>query len=149
VIATAGSADKLARARALGAEDGIDYSTQDFVAQVKQLTGKRGADVVVEHIGGDTFARSLLATASGGRLVTCGATAGRTPTIDLAHVFFRQLSVLGSTMGSKADLLELLPHVAAGRLRPVVHAVLPLREAAAAHGILERREAFGKVVLIP
>ena len=149
VIATAGSAEKIERARALGIDEGIDYSTQDFVAEVKRLTGKRGADVVIEHIGGDTFTRSILCTASGGRLVTCGATAGRTPTIDLAHVFFRQIAVLGSTMGSKGDLLELLPHVAAGRLRPVVHAVLPLREAAQAHRILEAREAFGKVVLVP
>ncbi len=149
VIATAGSADKLERARGLGIDEGIDYSTQDFVAEVKRLTGKRGADVVIEHIGGDTFTRSILCAASGGRVVTCGATAGRTTTIDLAHVFFRQISVLGSTMGSKGDLLELLPHVAAGRLRPVVHAVLPLRDAAEAHRMLEAREAFGKVVLVP
>jgi len=149
VIATAGSAAKLERAAALGVDHGIDYLREDFVAEVKRLTGKRGADVVIEHIGGDTFARSILCTASGGRLVTCGATAGRTPTIDLAHVYFRQIAVLGSTMGSKGDLLDLLPHVAAGRLRPVVHAVLPLVEAAEAHRILEGRAAFGKVVLEP
>jgi NADPH:quinone reductase-like Zn-dependent oxidoreductase len=86
---------------------------------------------------------------SGGRIVTCGATAGFHPAIDLRHIFFRQLEVLGSTMGSKADLLAVLGHIAAGRLEPVVDRVLPLARAADAHGVLERREAFGRVVLEP
>jgi len=149
VIATAGSADKLAKARELGADETINYREHDFVAEVKKLTGKRGVDVVFEHIGGDTFARSIRATTAGGRIVTCGATAGFEATVDLRHVFFRQIQILGSTMASKGVLLEVLPHVAAGRLRPVVDRVLPLREAAEAHRVLEDREAFGKVVLIP
>jgi NADPH:quinone reductase-like Zn-dependent oxidoreductase len=149
VIATAGSAEKLARARELGAEDTIDYGTQDFVAEVRRLTDKRGVDVVFEHIGGDTFVKSIRAVRTGGRIVTCGATSGFTPQIDLRHVFFRQIEILGSTMGSKGDLLEVLDHVAAGRLKPVVHAVLPLSAAADAHRILENRAAFGKVVLTP
>ncbi len=149
VIATAGSDDKLEKARELGAEHGINYRTQDFVAEVKKLTGKRGVDIVFEHVGGETFARSIKATRNGGIVVTCGATSGFTPEIDLRHVFFRQISVLGLTMGSKGDLLELLPHVAAGRLRPIVHAVLPFERAAEAHQILEERRAFGKVVLTP
>jgi NADPH:quinone reductase-like Zn-dependent oxidoreductase len=149
VLATAGSDDKRARARALGAEHVIDYRNADFVAEVRKLTDRRGVDVVFEHVGGETFAASVRAVRNGGRIVTCGATAGFTPVIDLRHVFFRQIEILGSTMGAKADLFAVLEHVAAGRLRPVVHAALPLARAADAHGILERREAFGKVVLEP
>ena len=149
VIATAGSEAKLARARELGAEATINYREQDFVAEVKKLTGKRGVDVTFEHVGGDTFAASIKATRSGGRIVTCGATAGGTPKINLVHVFFRQISILGSTMGSKADMLAALEHVAAGRMRPIVHSVMDLEQAPEAHRLLEQREAFGKVVLTP
>ncbi len=149
VIATAGSEAKLAHARELGAEATINYREQDFVAEVKKLTGKRGVDVVFEHVGGDTFASSIKATRNGGRIVTCGATAGGTPEINLVHVFFRQISILGSTMGSKADMLAALEHVAAGRMRPIVHTVMDLDQAPAAHRLLEQREAFGKVVLTP
>lgn len=149
VIATASSEDKLARARALGADVTIDYTKQDFVAECKQLTDKRGVDAVIEHVGGEVFAGSIRAVKNGGRVVTCGATAGFHPPIDLRQIFFRQVEVLGSTMGSKADLLAVLAHVAAGRLRPVVHAVLPLARAAEAHRMLEERRAFGKVVLEP
>jgi NADPH:quinone reductase-like Zn-dependent oxidoreductase len=149
VIATASTEDKLARARQLGADIGINYTTHDFVAETRALTNKRGVDVVIEHVGGEVFANSVRAVRNGGRVVTCGATAGFNPPIDLRQIFFRQVDVLGSTMGSKADLLAVLEHVAAGRLVPVVHAVMPLAQAGTAHGILERREAFGKVVLIP
>jgi NADPH:quinone reductase-like Zn-dependent oxidoreductase len=149
VIATAGSDAKLARARELGADEVINYQTQDFVAEVKKLTDRRGADVVFEHVGGETFANSIRAAASGGRIATCGATSGFKPSIDLRHVFFRQISILGSTMASKGDLLEVLSHVAAGRLRPIVDRVLPLAEAAEAHRLLESRAVFGKVVLEP
>jgi NADPH:quinone reductase-like Zn-dependent oxidoreductase len=149
VIATASTADKLERARALGADHVIDYTKQDFVAECKKLTGKRGVDAVIEHVGGEVFAASIRAVRSGGRVVTCGATAGFHPPIDLRHIFFRQVEVLGSTMGSKADLLAVLAHVAAGRLDPVVHEVLPLARAADAHRLLEERRAFGKVVLEP
>jgi len=149
VLATAGTAEKCARAVALGAEVAIDYGKQDFVAEAKRLTGKRGVDVVIEHVGGEVFAQSLRATRAGGRVVTCGATAGFHPAIDLRQIFFRQVEVLGSTMGSKADLLAVLEHVAAGRLQPVVDRVMPLAQAADAHRVLEAREAFGKVVLEP
>ena len=149
VIATAGTDDKRDRAKSLGADATINYKTADFVAATKELTGKRGVDAVIEHVGGETFTASIKATASGGRIVTCGATSGFTPAIDLRHVFFRQIAILGSTMGSKADLLAVLEHVAAGRLAPVVHAVLPLERAADAHRMLEERAAFGKVVLEP
>ena len=149
VIATAGSDDKLARAKALGADEVVNYRTTDFVAAARTLTGKRGVDVVIDHVGGDTFVGSIKAVRTGGRIVTCGATSGFTPQIDLRHVFFRQIEILGSTMGAKSDLLRVLDHVNAGRLKPVVHQVLPLSEAAAAHRILEERAAFGKVVLVP
>lgn len=147
VITTSSSADKLARAKALGADHGIGYD--DFVAETKRLTDKRGADAVIEHVGGDVFASSIRAVRAGGRIVTCGATAGFHPAIDLRHIFFRQVEVLGSTMGSKADLLAVLGHVAAGRLQPVVHAVLPLARAGDAHRMLEDRSVFGKLVLEP
>jgi NADPH:quinone reductase-like Zn-dependent oxidoreductase len=149
VIATASTEAKAQRARALGADEVIVAGADgaDFVAEVKRLTGKRGADVVVEHVGGDVMARSVIATASGGRIVTCGATAGYLPSIDLRHVFFRQIAILGSTMGPKGSLFGILEHVKAGRLRPVVDRVLPLWQAAEGHRVLEAREAFGKVVL--
>ena len=149
VIATAGSDAKVAKARELGADVAVNYQTGDFVATCKAETGKRGVDAVIEHVGGDVFAASLKAVRAGGRIVTCGATAGFHPAIDLRHIFFRQVEVLGSTMGSKADLMSVLGHVAAGRLQPIVHQVLPLARAADAHRILEERAAFGKVVLEP
>lgn len=149
VIATASTAEKLARASELGADVGIDYTTADFVAECKALTEKRGVDVVIEHVGGEVFAKSIRAVRTGGRVVTCGATAGFHPAIDLRHIFFRNVEVLGSTMGSKADLHAVLRHIAAGRLSPVVHEILPLAKAAEAHRILEERRGFGKVVLVP
>jgi NADPH:quinone reductase-like Zn-dependent oxidoreductase len=149
VITTAGSDDKVARARALGADVAVNYTTGDFVATCRAETGKRGVDAVIEHVGGDVFAASIKAVRNGGRIVTCGATAGFHPAIDLRHIFFRQVEVLGSTMGSKADMLAALGHIAAGRLQPIVHEVLPLARAADAHRILEQRAAFGKVVLEP
>jgi NADPH:quinone reductase-like Zn-dependent oxidoreductase len=147
VITTVGSDAKAERARAIGADDVINYTSQDFVAEVKKLTGKRGADVVIEHVGGEVLAKSVLATAAGGRIVTCGATAGFQPAIDLRHVFYRQIEILGSTMGPKGTLFGILEHVKSGKLRPLVDRVLPLWEAREAHRVLEAREAFGKVVL--
>lgn len=147
VITTTSTADKAARARALGADEVVDYTTEDFVAECKRLTDKRGVDAVIEHVGGDVFAKSILATAWGGRIVTCGATTGFTPAIDLRHVFFRQIEILGSTMGSKGDLFEVLRHVESGALRPVVDRVMPLWEAAESHRLLEARKVFGKIVL--
>lgn len=149
VITTASTEEKLSRARELGADVTINYVDQDFVSEIRSLTSKRGVDVVFEHVGGDTFAKSIKITRNGGRIVTCGATSGFKPQIDLRHVFFRQIQILGSTMGSKGVLFEILRHVSDRRLRPVVHEVLPLTDAARAHGILEQRRAFGKVVLTP
>lgn len=147
VYATAGSAEKAARARELGADETIEYRTNDFLNEVRRLTGKRGVDIVVEHVGAETFDRSVRSLARGGRLVTCGATTGGDVTINLRLIFFKLLSILGSTMGSLAELHEIMKHVEAGRLRAVVDRVLPLQDVAEGHRVLEAREAFGKVVL--
>ena len=147
VIATAGSADKAARARELGAAETILYRDVDFSTEVRRLTGKRGVDVVFEHVGADTFERSLRSLARGGRLVTCGATTGGEVTVNIRLVFFKLLSILGSTMGSLGELHEIMKHVEAGRLRPIVDRVLPLEQIAEGHRVLEAREAFGKIVL--
>ncbi len=147
VITTAGSDEKLERARALGADHVVNYTTTDFVAECKRLTDKVGVDAVIEHVGGEVFVKSVLATRWGGRVVTCGATAGFTPSLDLRHIFFRQVEVRGSTMGPKGDLFTVLSHVQAKKLKPVVDRVLPLWKAAEAHGLVEERKLFGKVVL--
>lgn len=147
VIATTSTDAKAERARQLGADHVVNYTTEDFVAACKKLTDKRGVDVVIDHVGGEVLAKSIVAAAWGGRVVTCGATAGFTPEIDLRHVFFRQVELLGSTMGPKGDLFAILRHVEEGRLSPVVDRVLPLWSAVEAHRVLEAREAFGKVVL--
>jgi NADPH:quinone reductase-like Zn-dependent oxidoreductase len=147
VIATAGSDEKLAKARSLGADETINHRTQDLVAEVKRLTGKRGVDVVFEHVGAEVWPKLILAVRKGGRIVTCGATSGFDARMDLRHVFFRQIEILGSTMAPKGDLFPILGHVAAGRLKPVIDRVLPLTEAQAAHRLLEERAQFGKIVL--
>ena len=149
VIAAAATAAKLERARALGADETINYAQADFAAEVRRLTGKKGVEVVVEHTGQETWGRSLLAAARGGRIVTCGATSGYEAVTDLRHVFSRQLQILGSNMGRKASLHEIFRWVERGRLKPVVDRVLPLERVREAHEVLERRAAFGKVVLEP
>ncbi len=149
VIATAGSAAKLERARALGAHDVIDHGREDVAAQVRALTGKKGVEVVFEHVGGAVFERAVAALARNGRLVTCGATAGGQVTLDLNLLFGRHLALLGSWMGRRAELIEVLRFVRDGRLVPVVDSVLPLAEARRAHERIEARQHFGKVVLVP
>ncbi|HZS41983.1 MAG TPA: zinc-binding dehydrogenase [Polyangia bacterium] len=149
VIATASSDDKLERARALGADETINHASGDLVAEVKRLTGKRGVDIVFEHVGAEVWPKVILCAARGGKIVTCGATSGFDARTDLRHVFFRQLEILGSTMAPKGDLYPILAHVAAGRLKPVVDRVMPLVEAAEAHRLLEQRKPFGKLVLVP
>lgn len=149
VIATAGSADKQQRARDLGADDVIDHYTGDIVGEVRRLTGRRGVDVVVEHVGQATWAKSVRSLAPGGRLVTCGNTTGWDAAIDLRFLFSRQLSLLGSYMGTKGELLQAAPLFFAGRLRPLVDAVMPLEAAADAQRRLEAGEVSGKLVLTP
>lgn len=149
VIATAGSDEKLERARELGADEVINYSRVDFLEEVKRLTHRKGVEVVFEHTGKETWEKSFLALARGGRLVTCGGTTGPIVDIDLRHLFYRQLSIFGSTMGSRGDLMEILKFVRTGQLRPIIDQVFPLQEAAQAHLRLLERKQFGKVVLVP
>ena len=149
VIATASTDEKLARAKQLGADETINHASQDLVAEVKRLTGKRGVDIIFEHVGADVWPKLILSLTRGGRIVTCGATSGWDARTDLRHVFFRQLEILGSTMGPKGDLFPILDQVGAGRLKPIVDKILPLAEAQAAHRLLQDRAIFGKIVLTP
>jgi NADPH:quinone reductase-like Zn-dependent oxidoreductase len=148
VIATAGGA-KAARARELGADETIDHYQADVPAEVKRLTGKKGVEVVIEHVGEATWERSVQCLAHRGRLVTCGATTGPEGRTDLRFLFSKQLSLLGSYMGSKAELLQAAPLFFAGTLRTVVHETLPLGDARRAHEMMEASQHFGKVVLTP
>jgi NADPH:quinone reductase-like Zn-dependent oxidoreductase len=149
VIATASSDEKLAKARSLGADETVNYSTEEWPKEVRRLTSRRGVDVVVEHTGAATWPGSISSLKNNGRLVTCGATSGYDARTDLRQVFYRHLTILGSFMGSKAELLEAMKFVEAGKIRAVVDRVLPLSEARAAHSLLESRGQFGKVVLRP
>lgn len=149
VITTASSDDKLSKAREIGADETINYTAADWPKEVRRLTGRKGVDVVVEHTGATTWAGSIAALKNNGRLVTCGATSGFDARTDLRQVFFRHLTLLGSFMGSKAELLEAMKFVAAGKIRAVVDRVLPLSEARQAHELIESRAQFGKVVLKP
>ncbi len=148
VIATAGGEKKVAQARAIGADDVIDHHGEDVVARVRELTGKRGVDVVVEHVGVATWERSVRSLARGGRLVTCGATTGHAATLDLRHLFARQLSLLGSYMGGKPELVRASELFFRGEVRPIVDRTFPLSETAQAHRYLESSSQFGKVVLV-
>jgi NADPH:quinone reductase-like Zn-dependent oxidoreductase len=147
VIATAGSDEKLSKARQLGADHVINHKTQKIRDEVRRLTNKRGVDVVFEHVGTATWDDSLASLALAGRLVTCGNTTGYDAKIDLRFLFSRQLSLLGSYMGVKSELHTIMKLVSAGRLKPVVDRVFPLAEAASAHAYLESGSQFGKVVL--
>ncbi|GBD40259.1 Alcohol dehydrogenase [bacterium HR38] len=147
VIATAGSEEKLRKAKELGADETVNYTHPDWPKEVRRLTGGKGADKVVDHTGALYFEGVIRATANGGRIAIAGASSGYEGTLPFAHVFFRQLSILGSTMGSKSRLFPILRFVEQGRLKPVVGQVLPLEEAAEGHRLLEERRVFGKVVL--
>jgi NADPH:quinone reductase-like Zn-dependent oxidoreductase len=149
VFATASTDAKLSKAKSLGADETINYQQEDFLDAVKRLTGKRGVDVVFEHTGEVTWERSIRSLTRGGRLVTCGATSGYNGKLDIRYLFSRQISLVGSYMGAKAELLEVLKFFEDGRLKPVVDRVLPLEDAAEAHTAIEDRAQFGKVVLVP
>ncbi len=149
VFATASTPEKRARAKEIGADIVLDPGAEPVERAIRKLTGKRGVDVVVDYVGRDTWVSSLKCLRNGGRLLTCGATTGHDPTEDLRHIFYRQLVVIGSTMGSRNDLEAGLKAVEQGKVKPVVFAELPLTEAAEAHRLLETRKVFGKVVLVP
>jgi NADPH:quinone reductase-like Zn-dependent oxidoreductase len=149
ILATTSTKEKAAKARALGADEVIDYGTEDVFARVRELTGKAGVDVAIDHVGAATMGTTLKCLTKGGRVVTCGATSGPKVEVFLNLVFFKSLSILGSTMGSLGEMHDVVAHAGAGRLVPVVDSVRPLSEVAEAHRRLEAREAFGKVVLDP
>lgn len=147
VLATAGSAEKLERARALGASEVIHHHEQDIAEEVRRLTNKRGVDVVIEHVGRATWAKSIRSLARGGRLVTCGATTGADAGLNLQALFAKQLSIFGSYMGTKGELLQVARFFFAGEVAPVIDRTYPLAEAAAAQRRLEASGQFGKIVL--
>lgn len=147
VIATAGSQAKLIKARELGADGLINHNEQKIAEEVRHFTGGRGVDVVFEHVGTATWDQSLMSLAPAGRLITCGGTTGYAAGLDLRFLFTRQLSILGSFMGSRAELHTVLKLVGEKKLRPVLDRVFPLAQIAQAHRRLEQREQFGKVVV--
>jgi NADPH:quinone reductase-like Zn-dependent oxidoreductase len=149
VIATAGAQEKLDRAREMGASETINYRTEPLTERVLELTGGRGADLFIEHVGGDRFMESLRALRPGGRLVTCGAHAGETPAIDIVELFRNEWQVLGSRIGTPEEMKLTMGLLGEGRLTAAVHAMIPLAQAARAHRIIEQREQTGKVILLP
>jgi len=149
VYATAGNEEKAEAARELGAEEVFDYTSESFADRVREVTGRRGVDVVVDHVGKETWRDSLASLAKGGRLVTCGATTGGDATTDVNRIFWNQLDVLGSTMATRGEAGDVLSLVWEGRLQPRIRSILPMSEADEGHRMLEERDGFGKVVLVP
>lgn len=149
VITTAGDEAKIDKAVGLGADYGINHYKQKISDEVRRITNKEGVDIVFEHVGAATWDESMKSLKTAGTLVTCGATTGPGVSIDLRHLFARQLRVLGSYMGTMGELHEVLGHVFAGRMKPVVDRAFPLSEIRAAHEYLEKSQMFGKVVVNP
>ncbi|MBN4054658.1 zinc-binding dehydrogenase [Nitrospira defluvii] len=149
VIATASQAKKLEYAQLMGADFVIDYTKDDFSKAVRKITEKRGVHVVFEHVGPDTFGKSLRSLAKGGKLVTCGATSGPTTELDLRYIFSRELEILGAKMGTRAELIHVAALIGEGKLKPVIDSVYPLSEARAAQEKMLQRDFFGKLILKP
>jgi NADPH:quinone reductase-like Zn-dependent oxidoreductase len=149
VITTAGDEHKMAKARELGADHVINHYQQKISEEVRKITDKEGVDIVLEHVGPATWDESVRSLKPAGTLVTCGATTGPQVGIDLRFVYSRQLSILGSYMGTMGELHEVLKHVFSGRVKPVVDRTFPLKEARAAHEYMEKSQMFGKIVLNP
>jgi NADPH:quinone reductase-like Zn-dependent oxidoreductase len=149
IVATASSEKKLEQAKALGATHLINYRKEDFAERVMAITGGRGVDVVMEHIGGEVFTKSLRCLARGGILVTVGAHAGEVVEFDIIPFFRKELRLAGSKNASVLELRKVMALVAEGKLKPIVHKAFPLAQAADAHRVVDSREFFGKVVLLP
>jgi NADPH:quinone reductase-like Zn-dependent oxidoreductase len=147
VIAISASDEKLARAKELGAEQTVNYKNSDFAEEARRLTGKRGVDVVVDSAGGEGWVRSLAALARGGRLVTCGATAGVHPRTDVTRIFWNNLKIFGATLGSRQAMAKVIRFMENTRAKPVLDRIFPLKDAAAAQRRLEEGKQFGKIVL--
>lgn len=149
VITTVGSDGKLEKARELGADHVINHSKDDFADKVNELTDGKGVDLVFEHIGPETWEKSMLCLKRGGRMVTCGATSGPTVSLDIRFLFAQQLSISGCYMGSRSELLKIMNLIESGKLKPVVDSVFPLKDAVAAQTKMLDRKQFGKIILIP
>ena len=149
VIATAGGEAKMAKAKELGADEVIDHYEQDIKSEVRRLTGKRGVDIVFEHVGAATWPHSTASLANRGRLVTCGATTGGEVSLSIHHMFFRHLSLNGTFMGTLGELHDVLKLIGAGKLKAVIDRTFPLADLRAAHEHLEGKGQFGKVVILP
>jgi NADPH:quinone reductase-like Zn-dependent oxidoreductase len=149
VYATASSDEKLEYAREVGADHTINYEDDDFAEEILEMTGGRGVDMVVDHIGAQTWQNSLKSLTKGGRVVTCGATTGGRPETDINRIFWNQLEVIGSTMATPSEASEVLDLVWEGELEPRIREVLPMSETDRAHDLIENREGFGKVVVRP
>jgi NADPH:quinone reductase-like Zn-dependent oxidoreductase len=149
VLATTSSEEKAVRVREIGADEVINYKTESTTERVRMLTDKRGVDVVFDHVGASLWDENIKLLAKGGRLVTCGATSGYEAKTDLRYVFYKQLQILGSTMGRKGDLMTIMDLIGQGKLKPVIDRVLPLSEVRQAHQIVEEGRHVGKIVLIP
>ena len=149
VIATTSSDEKAAKLRSIGADEVINYRSEKAFDRIRKLTDKRGVEVVFDHIGAALWDENIKLLTKGGRLVTCGATSGYEAVTDLRYVFFKQLQILGSTMGRKGDLLTIMDLIAQGKLSPVIDRVMPLADVREAHQIIEAGKHFGKIVLIP
>jgi len=147
VIATAGDKEKAEGARRLGADHTIDHYKKNVLTEVKELTGKKGVDVVIEHVGKATWEGSVKALAKGGRLVTCGATTGADVTTDLRYIYSRELTIYGSYMSGAGELLQVVKLFREGKLKTVIDSVYPLQKAAEAQTKMERSTHFGKIVL--
>jgi NADPH:quinone reductase-like Zn-dependent oxidoreductase len=147
VIVTSGSAAKLDRARAMGADDGLEHHMKDLGLEVRKRTGRRGVDVIIDSTGQRTWDQSLLALARGGRLVTCGGTTGPSLAMDVRRLFWHQWTIMGSTMGNDAELDAVMAELAAGRLVPPIDSVHALADGRAAFERLESGRQFGKVVV--
>lgn len=147
VIVTSGTDEKLERAKALGADYGINHRRRNFAEEVKILTDNRGVDVVLDSVAGEVWQNSLASLAHGGRLVTCGATAGAEPIDDLNSMIRKELKIYGSTLGSREDFLQLLKFLDVARIQPIIDRKFPLKDAAAAQQRMEEGKQFGKILL--
>lgn len=149
VIATTSTDDKMVKAKNIGADEVINYNKQNVLQETRKLTEKKGVEIVIDHVGQSVWEECIKSLTKGGKLVTCGATSGHEAITDLRYVFYKQLQILGSTMGKKGDLITIMKFIEQGKLRPVIDCVMPLSDVKEAHRLLEEGKQFGKIVLTP
>ena len=149
VIATAGTDEKLGRAKSIGADEVINYTTDDIAQKVRSFTNGKGADVVFEHVGPSTWEKSMSSLAKNGRLITCGSTTGPEVKLDLRYVFMRQQSIMGSVMGTRKELLQITGLIGQRRLKPIIDSTYSLSDACQAQERMLKRGNFGKIILVP